>query len=70
MDERRGASNSMQTERLDRSYRELETVLEESDLEREGELAQAVIDALDAVDEARTLLVDRSDTGSFTWATE
>ncbi|WP_148661797.1 hypothetical protein [Halodesulfurarchaeum formicicum] len=60
----------MQTERLDRSYRELETVLEESDLEREGELAQAVIDALDAVDEARTLLVDRSDTGSFTWATE
>ncbi|WP_157754359.1 hypothetical protein [Halodesulfurarchaeum formicicum] len=60
----------MQTERLDRSYRELEAVLEESDLEREAELAQTVIDALDAVDEARTLVVDRSDTGSFTWATE
>ncbi|AOW79980.1 hypothetical protein HTSR_0792 [Halodesulfurarchaeum formicicum] len=70
MDELRGASNSMQTERLDRSYRELEAVLEESDLEREAELAQTVIDALDAVDEARTLVVDRSDTGSFTWATE
>ncbi|MGM0371997.1 MAG: hypothetical protein ACQEQJ_05785 [Halobacteriota archaeon] len=60
----------MQTERLDRSYRELETVLEESDLEREGELAQAVIEAIDAVDEARTLVVERTDTGSFTWATE
>ncbi|MDR5656090.1 hypothetical protein RH831_02710 [Halodesulfurarchaeum sp. HSR-GB] len=67
MDEFRGASDSKPRERLDRSYRELEAVLEQSDLEREAQLAEAVIDAIDAVEKARTLAGDRPDNGSFSW---
>ncbi|AOW79273.1 hypothetical protein HTSR_0063 [Halodesulfurarchaeum formicicum] len=67
MDGLRGASDPRRTERLDRSYRELEAVLEQSDLEREPQLAEAVIDAIDAVERARTLAGDRPDDGSFSW---
>jgi hypothetical protein len=44
--------------RLQRSYGELETVLERSDLDRENDLAEAIIDALEAVDRAREIADD------------
>lgn len=69
MDGPRGASNAIPRERLDRSYRELEAVLEQSDLEREEQFVEAVIEAIDAVDRARWLVVDRSDSSSFSWGT-
>lgn len=63
MDDRRGASDSIPTEQLEQSYRELEVVLEATDLEREEQLAEAVIDAIDAID-----AVDRArNTSAFEW---
>ena len=43
--------------RLDRSYRELAAVLERSDLQQEERFAEAVIDALDAIDRAQRLAI-------------
>lgn len=66
----REPSNSIPTNRLDRSYRELEAVLEQSDLEGNEQFAQAVIDAIDAIETARTLVGDRPDIQSFSWGVQ
>lgn len=47
--------NGGMDERLARAYGQLETILEDVDLEREPELADEIIDAIEATDRAYTM---------------
>ena len=67
MDGLRGPSDSISRQRLDRTAAELEAVLEQTDLERDEQLVDAVIDAIEGVERARTIVVNRPAATSFSW---
>jgi HPt (histidine-containing phosphotransfer) domain-containing protein len=67
MDGLRGPADSISIHRLDRTAAELEAVLEQTDLERDEQLVDAVIDAIEDVERARRAVVNRSAATSFSW---